>query len=342
MVKQLFLTSSVHEAPREHSFNGIDLVKFVCTYLICMIHIAPFQTSFLGLDRFDFYVQSYLCRIAVPFYFVTSGFLLFRKMEPYAFDQDRIKRFTLKMIRLLGIWFMLLIVGQTIHLWYFRSVIAAIILAAFLLNKTKKFGLAAVIAFFTYTIGLFFDSYRYLIEPFLNYPLAKLIIIGFENVFLGARNGIFFGLIFVLMGALFAQKRIVLPRIAVVLGLIASYALLFWEVHFLRKHSSADSYNLLIFLIPAVFFTFYLASHLNLTNRPIYPKLRAVGVMVFFMHLLVKHYTYLLLRVFKGITGIDLSPLHFIATAVVSTALAFGILKLSENPKLQWLKYLYS
>ena len=74
----LFLASSLHEASRDHAFNGIDLFKFICAFMVCMIHVPPFQTSVFGLDRLNFYLMQGVCRIAVPYFFVSSGFLLFR------------------------------------------------------------------------------------------------------------------------------------------------------------------------------------------------------------------------------------------------------------------------
>lgn len=67
--------------PVDYQFNGIDIVKFICAFLVCIIHIPPFKIDLFGFNNFNFWLQNYLCRIAVPFYFTASGFLLFRKTE---------------------------------------------------------------------------------------------------------------------------------------------------------------------------------------------------------------------------------------------------------------------
>lgn len=33
--------NSLFDYSKDYSFNGIDLVKFLCAYLVCMIHINP-------------------------------------------------------------------------------------------------------------------------------------------------------------------------------------------------------------------------------------------------------------------------------------------------------------
>lgn len=62
------------------NYNGIDLIKFICAYLICSIHTLSVDgTSFS--DNLGFYFKNGICRIAVPFYFATTAFLLFRKQS---------------------------------------------------------------------------------------------------------------------------------------------------------------------------------------------------------------------------------------------------------------------
>ena len=55
------------------NYNGIDLIKFICAFLICSIHTLSVEgTSFS--DNLGFYFKNGICRIAVPFYFATTAF----------------------------------------------------------------------------------------------------------------------------------------------------------------------------------------------------------------------------------------------------------------------------
>ncbi len=342
MEQKLFLKSSAHDLPQDHRFNGIDLFKFVGAVLICVIHIAPFQTGIPGLDRFNFYFQQYICRTAVPFYFVTSGFLLFRKMEPNDISMDRIKNYALRIARLLGVWVILITWGGPGHLWYLHSVVVAVLLVGLLLKKNVKLGAVLAVSFAFYVVGLFGEAYRGFLTPLFGHTLPKLAVTAFDLVFPNTRNGFFFGFVFVAMGALFAQKRIVMPSAAAAVGLLASLALLFFEVRWLRGSVAPKDYNLLLFLLPVAFFGFYLAAHLNLKDRPVYKTLRVTGLLLYLAHLVVDHFVKAALSLAGKVIGHNIMSLELFITVAVTLALGWLILKLSQTEKGQWLKYLYA
>ena len=68
------------ERAKKTNYNAIDLGKFICAILVVTIHVKPFGAN--GSEVFTFlnlFLKQYIARIAVPFFFITSGFLLFRK-----------------------------------------------------------------------------------------------------------------------------------------------------------------------------------------------------------------------------------------------------------------------
>ena len=71
---------SADKLPQDHQFNGIDVFKLICAFLVCLLHIKPFVDAPPQIDRFNFWLQNFPGRIAVPFYFVSSGFLLYKKL----------------------------------------------------------------------------------------------------------------------------------------------------------------------------------------------------------------------------------------------------------------------
>ena len=107
----IMLKESANKLPQNYQFNGIDIVKFICAIMICIMHVQPFSSDVSGFTKLNFWIQNFPCRIAVPFYFTASGFLLFRKTDFNNLNTDRIKNYSFKILRLLGTWTFLLFVG---------------------------------------------------------------------------------------------------------------------------------------------------------------------------------------------------------------------------------------
>lgn len=67
-------------------YNGIDICKFICSILVVAIHIpvvnAPMTVELSNVSVFvNTVLQQAMCRIAVPFFFVCSGFFLYKKCQ---------------------------------------------------------------------------------------------------------------------------------------------------------------------------------------------------------------------------------------------------------------------
>ncbi|MBR2614407.1 MAG: acyltransferase family protein [Clostridia bacterium] len=59
-------------------YKAIDLAKFVCAILIIILHTAPFA-SYSKVLTVGF--RNIITIIAVPFFFVASGFIAFKKID---------------------------------------------------------------------------------------------------------------------------------------------------------------------------------------------------------------------------------------------------------------------
>ena len=332
------------DKPIDYKFNGLDLTKFICTYLICIIHISPFSANAInGRGAYlNFWLQQCACRIAVPFYFIVSGFLLFRKMDRYNLDSNRVRNYCFRMLRLYATWTILLRVGIRAHLWYLRAVVIAVILLYLLLNHKFTIKSIICIASILYCFGLIGDAYHGFLEPFTNYRLSSWIITEYESVFYTTRNGLFFGFMFVVIGALFAYKKIDISMKTASIGFILSMFFLMGEVYLLKHYSQPKDYNILICLIPACFFLFAFAASLHLKNRSIYRKLRVVGVLVFFIHGLINYGVYRIFDNVFSINSTELTTLRFVIIVIIATILAFLIEYLSHKEKFKWLQFLYS
>lgn len=345
MLKNRLIKKPCCDYPSDFQFNGIDIVKFIYSFLICIIHIQLFDVEYWDIDELDYlnYVfRHYICRVAVPFYFTVSGFLLFRKTEFNNLNHSRIKNYCFKILRLLGTWTFLLFVGGSGQLWYLGALVLAVTILSVLIKKEVPMRWIVLISFVLFLIGLLGDSYYGFIEPLKSYFIPNLFIVGYETVFSTTRNGVFFGLIFVLIGALFAQKRIVINNIFAIGGLIISFVLMFLEVYLLKQYSHPKDYNMVLSLLPVIFFLFYLASHIKLKNRPIYGRLRVMGMLVFYTHLFVNYFVGLAIEIANNTIGINLTAFQFVITILFTTILAVTIKRLSKTNRFHWLKYLFS
>ena len=62
-------------------YKSLDVAKFICAILIIIIHTSPFSSYSKALT---FGFRNIVCVIAVPFFFLTSGFLAFKKIDSLA------------------------------------------------------------------------------------------------------------------------------------------------------------------------------------------------------------------------------------------------------------------
>ena len=60
----------------KRKYAAIDIAKYVSALLVVCIHTYPFYEI---SKTFNTFFMQTICRIAVPFFFTTSGFFFFRK-----------------------------------------------------------------------------------------------------------------------------------------------------------------------------------------------------------------------------------------------------------------------
>lgn len=59
-------------------YPGVDLVKFIAALLVVSIHISPVASY--GKE-IDFFLRNYFARLAVPYFFIASGFFCLEKFH---------------------------------------------------------------------------------------------------------------------------------------------------------------------------------------------------------------------------------------------------------------------
>src|SRR5690606_23055977 len=71
------LNKAVMTVKANANYVGLDYFKIVAAVLVIAIHTGPLMSY---SEYADFLLTSILARLAVPFFFMVSGFLLFRKI----------------------------------------------------------------------------------------------------------------------------------------------------------------------------------------------------------------------------------------------------------------------
>jgi len=351
------------------NFEAIDLMKFICAILVVAIHISPFgYDAAPGLDWLNRVIRFWIARVAVPFFFMCTGFLVFRKfdLDKFSFGDTAgyIKKtyglyFIYVLIYAVPILFHILneergvaygaivfvrnlvFTGAYSHLWYLNALGLAMLIIGLLLARKVRFSRVFILALVLHLIGMLLLPYYYgLLEPLKVYPLADKILKLFALTFTTPRNGIFFGFFYICLGILFAHKPICMTMRRAVAGFAISMLLMFAEMLTLVQMGWAKGYDFYIFLIPASFFLFYIVTHVELKPHRAYRYLRSASSLVFFLHFLVEWF----LNTLLACAGVRIAGtwLSFPVTLLCTLLLSHGIIRLSDRPKCAWLKKLYS
>ena len=209
------------------NYKLIDLLKFICAFLVIGIHTRPFQASNVALDELFYYdISNY----AVPFFYACTGYFVIVKQPEERLHTKLIFRCK-KVLRLYLVWSVIylplticgwwiedggikywigclrnyIFVGENYYswtLWYLNGLIFALFLIDVLL---KWFSIKQIfgIGTFAYLAGI---GLTMLNDHLESMPLffSRLVNLYF-SVFVTTRNGLFQSLVFVTLGVLMAE-----------------------------------------------------------------------------------------------------------------------------------------
>lgn len=283
---------------RERYDTGIDWLRLAAAILVIAIHTSPLADF---NETGDFILTRVLARIAVPFFFITSGYFLLSRYH----DSDRKLRHFLKktgwiygasILLYLPLNFRngyfsqsqllpellkdLIFDGTMYHLWYLPASMLGMLIAWKLVEKLD-FSKGLVMALLLYLVGLFGDSYYVVAEKL---PLLKAFYDRLFELFNYTRNGLFFAPVFLMLGGFIADERRKLSFVEAGVGFFISLGLLLAEALILHRHGFQRHDSMYVFLLPAMYFLFHLV--LLWKGRRI-PLLRPVSLVVYLIHPLV-------------------------------------------------------
>lgn len=344
-------------------YKTLDLAKFICAILIIIIHTAPFG-SYSKMLTFGF--RNIICVIAVPFFFLTSGFLAFKKIGTLDGEERKhyVRRYLKRIVVMYLIWSAVYFVfvaikwirggfsvsrvleyvkdfffeGSYSTIWFLPALFTATLLV-YLLHKKLNYRTIFAIACVIYLFTLGGSSYYGLA---VKVPAIRMVYNLYYSFFDSIKNGVCFGMIFVSMGAMVAEREEAMTKkttplrafVPVVLfaGLLAveefAVAYLNWN---------ARGVDTVIMLIPFTYFfvRFLLCWHIPLDDR-ICVAMRKYSILMF----LTQRIPLSILDMFLADTVLVQNSMVYFAVVFTATlAISFCILKASE--KITWLKSVY-
>jgi serine/alanine racemase len=306
-------------------YPRIDKARWLLAYLILIIHFRPLS----GFNpTVDFASAQVVARIAVPFYFMATGFFM-------DYDQkDKVKAWLKNILKLTLLWSLIYLpfriqaylngkanilmdivhLGVHVHLWYLPASILAVLLLGFLI-KHVKIKTILLMGFMLYFIGLFGDAY---------YGFSHMI--GIENlvddylyVFETTRNGLFFGLFFVSLGYSFRTHPLNIKSNYKLGGFIIGFILMFVEMLSLENAGIPIEYNMYLSIIPTVYFLFSLCMEKTSTEKN--KSYKDLGTFIYFSHFIVLYLSIGLFMLFKLEWIFYNNLFRFFYVAIVSTLL---------------------
>lgn len=199
--------------------DKVDSFKWLAAFLVVANHTSPLE-SLNGVA--DFLLTRVLARVAVPFFFMVTGYFVLHAAVQAEYGMKRIWESLKKtgilylLVTLLylpvqlyklikepiepaawagGVLKAVLFDGTYYHLWYLPAMMLGLVICYGLLKLGRKTAFAC--AGILYLIGLFGDSYYGIAEKI---PLLKGMYEGMFHIFSYTRNGIFMAPVFLLAG----------------------------------------------------------------------------------------------------------------------------------------------
>lgn len=264
-------------------FAALDDFRLFAAVLVVAIHTSPLTN---WNPEADFWFTRVFARVAVPFFFMSSGYFLARK------GWQGIGRFIRHALLLYGVSIVLYLPlnlyadsfplaelpkklcfdGTFYHLWYLPAVVIGVLIARGL-YQLGRFP-ALTISGLLYLIGLGGDSYFGLIDTV---PALHQIYDGLFLIFSYTRNGIFFAPFFLLLGAAVRRRNIRFSGI----GFCIALALMSIEAFSLHGQQ-VQRHDSMYLLLPLVMF--FLFSCLLSLNTAQNHTARGLSMLVYLVH----------------------------------------------------------
>ncbi len=309
MVTNNITISSGHETITKKSYTGVDVFKFF--FALCIVALHTEALAFLPYTA-NYMITRIVFRVAVPYFFVSSGFFLGKKLLNTTEEQysSVIRTYCLRLLTPLvffelislayyGLTYLrsgkdpvstIIALVQSVlfypfgALWFVQAcIVGALLLYPFL--KKGKLNLALIMGVVLYFFALIANNYSFIIT---DTPLAKIVNTYLEHC-ISARNGLFVGFIFIAIGILCSKihntvcKRKHIAKIFSLMFFLVYIAEILLVYFFNKKPSDDGSlYISYLLFIPALFIT-TLQFNISIPTK-LSVLLRNLSTGVYFLH----------------------------------------------------------
>ena len=287
------------------SFNSIDLVKFIMALFVVAIHLHPFSGKLYG---FSYRLYESIVRLAVPFFFLTTGFFLGKKMKSInkysKTDSNKIKETLYKTLKLYLIFTVIylpltlydyinnnhgvlfdvvnffryeIFIGEHFNswiLWYLLSCFYGLLLIFLLYKKLKIKNIIIIIII----IGLSLYLFGFFVDLIMGVNSSSSIIIILQKIisstFVSGR--IFQSVLYLSIGMYLSKAKQFNAKNWMYITFIIFTVLL--------NAITPDELNKL-FILPSSVCVFILCLKIRLKDFKIWPFLRFLSEKLYFYHL---------------------------------------------------------
>lgn len=302
------------------TYSLIDILKIFFAICVVALHSAVCRST----DIIEYLISKGVFRLAVPFFFVASGFLLGIKLFKASSKEDGVAIIKKQIVRLLEVFAVWLSVGLIFvirdsivfdggvdwldicrrivfypwgALWYVSATIIALLIYIPFYKRDKIITPIAIGAIL-YSFALLCNGYYFVA---LESPLIQNIIDNYMHIFISARNGIFVGLLYMSLGIYAGNIEArckSLPNQRYKRYLIISYLIYLVEIIISRNRAFVDDQAYFILTPVVAFFLVMYAK--NFTFNFDTKRLRNYSVGIYFLHPNVKRLvTFVLVKLCK-------------------------------------------
>lgn len=341
-----------------NQYGALDLAKFIAAIFIIILHTNPFS-SYSSVLNYGF--RSIVTVMAVPFFFLTSGFLFCTKLnkleesEKSNYFKQYFKRLGLIYLLWSAFYFIFVAIdwakngvvlmdvlqyikrfffeGSYQTIWFLPALMTAVTVV-YLLRKKLSYEKVFLLAIPFYIIACFGSSYYGISEKL---PIVSTFYNAYFSFFDTIKNGILFGWVYVALGGVISEKEIeqkplknlIFTGIFVVL--MAGETLV--QSYFGWSKNGVDTK---LMLLPVTIFLFMLVMSLNIKSGTIFIWMRKLSLLMFLSQ-----------RIFLTLFDWFLADTIFVKNSMIyfitilSLTLIFSVVFIKLSEKIKVLKKFY-
>lgn len=281
------------------NYYYIDILKLFFSICVVAIHTK----LFLDVNE-TIYWYSLHCiwRLAVPFFFITSGYFFSQKIHRSQKKQEMVKQ-TIKRLSIMLLFWLLVSLPLQINsllsqqltpsqivifllrgvlfypwgaLWYVHALLIAFLLIYPFL-KQNKFICPLIIGFCLYLFAILSNTYYFLIQG----TWFQNVVDNYLQFFISSRNGLFLGFFYVAIGNFLTKKNepsLSKTRLLLLLGMLV----LILEAILIRNKVYVDDHSL-FFSLPILASTLFISAKSKNCNKNS-KKIRNLSIGIYVLH----------------------------------------------------------